>query len=868
MTKLTRSLSKPFVKYIRPHLHSERGITSDSAHALAHQRKLSGGIGSSTLIDDFPHTDEDPLTPSPEPSPFAPASSSSSIAGPSTLPSSSTSSSNPYFDLLWEAPVVPESRQWKECTPVLEDPEGEEAAERSFSRVPERIDEEEDEDERANETFQTAADASFDSSAFGDFDVPRRRVHTWHALELDSTSTFAISPPGSPQLLPQLVQTEEADDSCCDTPSLLEDSSAFDAAASPRDSEDSYGSPSTPNTSFPLSTVTRETSWSPSSSPNNKGKGKQREQAYPFPTSTPTRSTTPFIELVEIAPTPEKDNDERSRRRSLMTSGLGIAFDEDAASSIADEEEEAEEEVDPSIRSMSAHSHYSVVSSSNEALLYPGRSEDDLRPRRERVNVVEPSLDSYNSDVYPDAAHYNTYTRRPRREHPSLFGTDDPDALPFPAISPAELVTSLLSYPNGSTSHLPEAPYEAPEIPPPPRHTRPFATPLTSPVASPDVSPQPPSTSYFPSPLPPLAPTPSVARAPSMKRNASSPIPFSAMIPLTPPPVHGAPTPILRAQASDSSLFTWDMAHLPAPRTPREQPFKVRALSLLLPTAFLGGGRGTGLYGDQYGAIERKAPEPTASSSTNKHRSLSVMSISGLTRSLSTSTRDGRRRSLFGLASSPPAAPAIAEEDESPVAGPSGFPSSSSFDFPSHSLPALPAASSSTPSGDLKIDEFAVFAPAPSGASTLRPKQRRRPQTAPGLGERHGRGGAGWEMLENHVEAGRAEGGMMRRSLSTRFGGGGRKSSRKEVHQRAEEAEVKAGAKVFPPPETPKLGAEEDEAEEGEKEKRKKLRKERRRSSLGVGLLGSVGGGGRGERKEEEQEGQEELDQWVAVSVR
>lgn len=40
----------------------------------------------------------------------------------------------------------------------------------------------------------------------------------------------------------------------------------------------------------------------------------------------------------------------------------------------------------------------------------------------------------------------------------------------------------------------------------------------------------------------------------------------------------------LRAKASNSTLFSWDLAHLPAPNTPREKPFKVGLRSLLMPS--------------------------------------------------------------------------------------------------------------------------------------------------------------------------------------------------------------------------------------------------------------------------------------------
>ncbi|KAM0788961.1 hypothetical protein ACM66B_003034 [Microbotryomycetes sp. NB124-2] len=67
------------------------------------------------------------------------------------------------------------------------------------------------------------------------------------------------------------------------------------------------------------------------------------------------------------------------------------------------------------------------------------------------------------------------------------------------------------------------------------------------------------------------------------------------------------PSRDLRAQPSVATLFSWDLAHLPAPKTPREQPYRVKLMSLLLPTIALGGGKGSGRYGDVYGPLERRS---------------------------------------------------------------------------------------------------------------------------------------------------------------------------------------------------------------------------------------------------------------------
>jgi len=65
----------------------------------------------------------------------------------------------------------------------------------------------------------------------------------------------------------------------------------------------------------------------------------------------------------------------------------------------------------------------------------------------------------------------------------------------------------------------------------------------------------------------------------------------------------------LRNSESSSTLFSWDLAHLPAPGNPREEPFKVRRASVFLPTAFLGPTRFSGQFGDQYGPVERRVPK-------------------------------------------------------------------------------------------------------------------------------------------------------------------------------------------------------------------------------------------------------------------
>ncbi|GAA5906612.1 hypothetical protein JCM6882_008074 [Rhodosporidiobolus microsporus] len=752
----------------------------------------------------FPQTDDDPFaTPPPEDLSYDSAYSDDDRKSPSPPPF--------------------ESRQWKECTPVLEDSEGEAAAELSFARivaVAGRIEEEDEPDE----SFATA-DHSLEFESFESPEACRRRSHSWHEMPAASSSslTLDVAPPA-----PQFEDADESD-SCSATPSLLDaDEFAFDMA-SPRDSEDSYEGPSTPNTSFPLSSsFAASSAWSPPAREKL-----SVDPSLSFPTSTPPRNAPHFVEVIETAPTPPgpEQGDLRSRRRSLMTSGLGIDYDGE------DDEDEAQSPIAPSSRSQSPLSHL-YPGTSNEDLFLQ-RSEEDLS-RQEVVRVVEPSLRSYTSSVYPDAAHFDTYSRRPRVSRAPLQPSeaeDEANTFPFPGVSPADLVSSLLSYPHGansSTAHLPAAPEEYPSpIPPPPTHVRPIA----SPSASPDLN----FTSYFPTDIPT-----STTTATDRRRSAPSPIPFSGLVPCAFPAAAGQP--ILRAQASNSTLYTYDLAHLPAPRTPRERPYKVRTLSLLLPTCFLGGGKGTGLYGDVCGAIERKAPLSSGAAAASgeqpgaKRRSLSLMSLSGLSRS---GSRSSRRRSLFGrsMVSGRSAAGEVIEENPSledleTDADPYSRPATSFSRYA-----AAPAAASQH-----RIDEFAVFPPPPSGQSTVR-QPRRRHHTAPQLG--NGRPKSALSGLSTSLPPFAAPAPQpsaptlkhstsIRQSLTRWVSGNGRRVA-------------SSAAEVVVPP-----SREEEEEEARRAEERRRARKERRRSSLVMSLFG-------GSEVDHEPE---ELDQWVAVMVK
>ncbi|GAA5822005.1 hypothetical protein JCM11251_004821 [Rhodosporidiobolus azoricus] len=730
-----------------------------------------------------------------------------------------------YSDEEERSPSPPpfESRQWKECTPVPEDSEGEAAAELSFARrLSERIEEEKELDESS-----ATVDHSLEFDSFELPDACRQRSDSWHEARI---ATY---------------QLEDADEASLlsGTPSLVGgDESAFDHLASPRDSEDGYESPSTPNTSFPLSaSFAGSNAWSPSS--DREKEESAVDEILPFSTSTPPRNIPTFVEVIETAPTPPgpEQADPRFRRRSLMTSGLGIDY------AGADEDEDQLSPLAPSTRSSSPLSH-----------LYPGTSDEDLFlhrdeeviSRQEVVRVVEPSIRSYTSSVYPDAAHFDTYSRRPRVSRAPLQpleGAEEVNSLPFPGVSPADLITTLLSYPHGaniSTTHLGAAEDFPSPVPPPPSHVRPIASPSAD------------YPSYFPSDLP------SATAAPAdhhRRRSAASPspIPFSGLVPCSFPAHAGAP--VLRAQASNSTLYTYDLAHLPAPHTPREQPYKVRTMSLLLPSAFLGGGKGTGLYGDVCGAIERKAP-PVLRPATEKRRSLSLMSLSGLSRSGSKRRDLGegveaeqahrRRRSLFGrsmFSGRSGAGETIPEEG----AFDGGESDADPYSRPGTSFSRYLAAAS--PSRPHRIDEFAVHAPPPSGQSTVR-QPRRRQHTAPQLS--HGRPQSS---LSDHnpstslplsssvaPPAPRIKrSASIRQSLTCWVSGSGQRVA-------------SSTAEVVVPPAKAETGEEETGVEARREEEKRRARKERRRSSLVMSLFG-------GSEVEPEPE---ELDQWVAVTVK
>lgn len=86
-------------------------------------------------------------------------------------------------------------------------------------------------------------------------------------------------------------------------------------------------------------------------------------------------------------------------------------------------------------------------------------------------------------------------------------------------------------------------------------------------------------------------------------------------------------------KSSTSTLCTYDLSHLPAPRTPLERPYTVEWLDVLKPSRYLGGGRASGKFGDVTGPVERKREDDYGRrfSSSLSRRSLSRSFLSSLT---------------------------------------------------------------------------------------------------------------------------------------------------------------------------------------------------------------------------------------------
>ncbi|BGP47135.1 hypothetical protein JCM10450v2_002987 [Rhodotorula kratochvilovae] len=612
--KLTRSISRPFAdlsNLLRPRTPSPKKGTAE-------ERDDSLETPPSLPLD-LPQTDTPPFTP-PLSDDFA-----DDLDAPFPFRGSF------------------ESHQWKECTPILDDPIGEALAEQSlaFSRLPSGAFSQAQASEPASQDCSVDVDA--DNEVFESPEKCRRRSHSWHALNLASDSTAENSFADETMWSHAHDDADELDLHALDAsseyssrpPSSLDDR---DDPAPRRRSEDSDGTVSTPNTSVPFASPRIIETWSPPAA-DVKGKGRavdveEDEEEFPFqPTSTPPRPKGQFVELIETCPTPPSASTnsvaDAARRRSLLTaSGLGIAHSFDVDDADVDQLVTAP----PSRSSSRAPSRLSTRAPSRASR---ASTSLDRAAHAAQLPLIEPNFDSYSSSAYPDAAHFDTYTRRPRlrRSVTRIFDASEADeGFVFP--KPEAVVEQLLAYPAGgrgpSLAHFPPRPVLAdPEDAPAPRHVRP----LSSAGLGWDRA-------------------PSSSTAAEQRRSSASPLPFSALLPSS--PAAAAPARPLRFQPSHSTLYSYDLAHLPAPHTPREAPYRVSWKAVLAPTVCLGGGRGSGRYGDVWGAVERRKEDDG-----RRERRRSAP-LEGLRRSFS---RVGRRGSFFGSLA---AQPEQEEEEEEP----------------------------------------------------------------------------------------------------------------------------------------------------------------------------------------------------------
>lgn len=152
----------------------------------------------------------------------------------------------------------------------------------------------------------------------------------------------------------------------------------------------------------------------------------------------------------------------------------------------------------------------------------------------------EDDVEVLEQDNGDDPDEHDSYRRRPSAAFSlPLHSSTSNSALPFPSDL---IVESLLSH---SSPH-----------------------PSTSTLASPHSSPRQYRTQQHRNFTPPL--------------HHLRPLRKSEIINYSPSPRPTAQE--LRAKASNSTLFSWDLAHLPAPGTPRERPYRVGLMSLISPS--------------------------------------------------------------------------------------------------------------------------------------------------------------------------------------------------------------------------------------------------------------------------------------------
>ncbi|GAA5841232.1 hypothetical protein JCM9279_000585 [Rhodotorula babjevae] len=466
---------------------------------------------SSSPLVDLPHTDSPPFTPT--------------LDAVHTLDSTFDSDDD---DIDLEPPrpfrTSFESRQWKECTPILDDPVGEALAEQSCAASPMHT-----VTYRAGQPVDDDHTASSGDEASGD--------------ELDISS--------------------------------MRSRSTLD--------EDGASTVTTPDTSMPTSS----SPWSERCDPHGELAALDLERSVRIGAATSTSTSTPprpagrFVELVETCPTPPSRAKTSARSRSLLVvaSGLGIS----STSGSDDDDGEALPSGPCSRNSSRTPSRSRERTRSSSA--HSSRSPSPDLAERSPVPRLEPGdASSYTPSLYPDAAHYDTYTRRPRlrRSLTRIFAPEEDgdeqqqrDALAFP---PAEALVADLLRSHTSERAARRGAWNGDEALEPLRHVRPLSTPGLDDGSAP-------------------------------RRSSASPTPFSSLVSPqhlhhAPHPSYGAPSPRLapRHQPSTSTLLTYDLSHLPAPNSPRERPYRVSWGDVVRPSAFVRAGRGSGRCGDVWGA--------------------------------------------------------------------------------------------------------------------------------------------------------------------------------------------------------------------------------------------------------------------------
>lgn len=298
-------------------------------------------------------------------------------------------------------------------------------------------------------------------------------------------------------------------------------------------------------------------------------------------TSTPPRPQPPFVQVIETCPTPPSaatTESNRSRRRPLLL------------------------ERQPSLESLEL--------TREESPMLP---REPSSPSRRDVGALEQQ--QAQEETLPEEGLPQTErpSRRSRRSRPS---TDSDSGRPLSELASADLVASLLSHGSAGgpgrsrpvSRRVSSEPYRASRI---------------SEVEDNRLEDFDSRHEEMPHRLPHASLDSSLrqSRLSSATRSSSPsalwlPTPYSTLARQTSSPTAHS----LRPKPSHATLFSWDLSHLPAPHTPRESPFRVPLRSVFLPTRFLGGGKGTGLYGDPCGAIERKVPHSRAAAAERGER--------------------------------------------------------------------------------------------------------------------------------------------------------------------------------------------------------------------------------------------------------